>query len=471
MKHNIQRLLSWIPFVIFACFAWIVLTVVFGEVLWTAQDRSMFLFDHRILAETMSHDYGPIDYLGSLLTQLCFYPWLGAFALIIIWGLIYGLCCNIFCLPSSLKFVCLVPIVTLFWQIVGIGYKIYCLDNPAFCFANSLIVLLCALALWMVRKAIWRNKEAIKKDSINRWSLILSAVFGAVACVIGWVGVYKDYAYLAEMRMVRAAENDDWDTVLDEADRSHYPTHTMVLLKNVALLNKGMLGERAFEYPSSGIDIKSNGLPIDETNIVLPLVYYNFGLSNYATKWSVQKAVKYGYSNHYLKLLARSAYASGELAASDKYISLLNRNPVYYDRNGVQTSKLVASLNKDRRQNLLGGDEENYERFLVQYFCQHELTDNIPLLELMLTYSMIAKQPVYFWRAFDTYLGEIGDKRIPKHFQEAYLIFNQYIPSTMQKTISIDKEIEAGFTDFLNNTKNSKYQPTYWWYFYYGRNI
>lgn len=469
--HNIQRYLSWVPFVIFACFAWIVLTFVYGEVLWTAQDRSMFMFDRHILAETMSYVYGPIDYVGSLLTQLCVYPWLGALTLVIIWGLIYGISTDILGLPKSLNFVCLIPVVALFLQIVGIGYKIYCLDNPGFCFSSSLLILLCALVLWIIRRSLWRNKAAVKKDKIGRWTLIISIAAGAVASIVGWVGVYKDYAYLAEMRMVRAAENDDWDTVLAEADRSHYPTHAMVLLKNVALLNKGMLGERAFEYPSSGIDIKSNGLPIDETNIVLPLVYYNLGLSNYSTKWSVQKAVKYGYSNHYLKLLSRSAYASGEMAASDKYTSLLNSNPMYGDWNNRQPSELVSSLNRDRRENFLGGDEENYERFLVQYFCQHEITDNIPLLELMLTYAMIAKQPAYYWRAFDAYLDVIGEARVPKHFQEAYLLFNQYIPSTMKNLPSIDKEIEDRFADFQNNTKNSKYQQTYWWYFYHGRNI
>ena len=62
-----------------------------------------------------------------------------------------------------------------------------------------------------------------------------------------WSLMYNDQNYIDEMRMVRYAEDDNWQEVLQIAEENKKPTSTMVFIKNIALMNEGGLLDRSFK--------------------------------------------------------------------------------------------------------------------------------------------------------------------------------------------------------------------------------
>ena len=452
---------SAIIFIIFAVFAWIVLSFVYGEVLWTAQERDLLVESANLIP------------VSSYLTQFFYYPCLGALTLVALWALVFFFCQQILNFNKYLELLAIAPVVALFCSIVSVGYKIYCLETSGFFFSYTLRTLalsfVCYILSLFLKKRVSFFRKAEKRLSFIY--IIMCMLVAGASCIIGWMSVYKNYAYLAEMRMIKAAEERDWDKILMEAGKSHYPTRSMTLLKNVALLNKCELGERAFEYPLDVNSPDAEALSIDDGDIALPVVYYNYGLENYAMKWAMEKSVIHGMNTHYLKILAKTAAVTGELNVVEKYRSILHRKIFYKDWNDISSSESTTRLYDSRRENYLGGDMDNYERFLVQHYCQHQLTDDRMTMELILHHTMIAKQPAFFWRALDFYIECNSSCSLPKHYQEAYLVFEKYMPSTMSHEVTIDPDIEKRFESFIQNNKSPQFNNTYWWYFYYGRNI
>ena len=60
------------------------------DVLYTAHDRSEFVFGSPFFQRLMSKPFGLMQYVGAWLTQLCYRPSVGASVMIIIWALIFS---------------------------------------------------------------------------------------------------------------------------------------------------------------------------------------------------------------------------------------------------------------------------------------------------------------------------------------------------------------------------------------------
>ena len=59
------------------------------EVLYTAHDRSEFIFGAPFFHTLISNPFGLMQYVGAWLTQLFYHPALGAAVLVVIWILIF----------------------------------------------------------------------------------------------------------------------------------------------------------------------------------------------------------------------------------------------------------------------------------------------------------------------------------------------------------------------------------------------
>ena len=125
--------------------------------------------------------------------------------------------------------------------------------------------------------------------------------------------MYYDKNYIDEMRMVRYAEDDNWQEVLQIAEGNKQPTSTMVFIKNVALMNEGGLFDRSFKLGNSAVDLNNpDSLHVTLLDIASPLVYYNYGMMNEAIRLNFENAIQAGFSPFYLKMLCRCALAVGD---------------------------------------------------------------------------------------------------------------------------------------------------------------
>ena len=95
------------------------------EVLYTAHDRSEFLFGTPFFHTLMSKPFGLMQYVGAWLTQFFYQPAIGASILVVIWLLIFMVGTKAFRLQGSASALMLLPVACLLVSVVDLGYWIY----------------------------------------------------------------------------------------------------------------------------------------------------------------------------------------------------------------------------------------------------------------------------------------------------------------------------------------------------------
>lgn len=314
---------------------------------------------------------------------------------------------------------------------------------------------------------------------------ILTCTVSAIAYIGVWQFMFKDYNYLAEMRMVRYSLNDEWENIIREAETTKRPSRTMVLLKNIALMNTGELGNKAFQLSCDGRDIKNpEGLSVYSMYIAAPVIYYNFGKIIFATRWATELAVPYGYSPFFLMNLCRSALAKGEYKAADRYKTLLHGHMFYNDWNPKPETLLVKELDAAFA-DVLDNDGNNAENYLVDIFSKSYESDWASVREVALFHAMLTGHPDLFWKSFMAFVSVDPSKLLPIHYQEAYCYFMEKYPiempfkvkindSTVQSYISFRRQLQtltdAGYdNETIGESLRSKWGGTYWWHVCFGR--
>ena len=121
------------------------------EVLYTAHDRSEFIFGAPFFHTLLSKPFGLMQYVGAWLTQLFYHPALGASALVANWTLMFLVGAKAFRLKGNASALMLLPIACLLTSIIDLGYWIYIFTIRGYWFSQSLGYLAMLLLLWAAR--------------------------------------------------------------------------------------------------------------------------------------------------------------------------------------------------------------------------------------------------------------------------------------------------------------------------------
>ena len=146
---------TWLPLiygVAFAVLAWVILVVKNSDLLFTAQDRSIFLHTPEFLAENLAVPGGLLSWAGCYLIQFFITPWWGSAILIVMWLLIYWLTIECFNLKGAWSALALIPVCALLASIVDVGYWLYYLKVPGYWMKETLALLIVLLVYWGYKK-------------------------------------------------------------------------------------------------------------------------------------------------------------------------------------------------------------------------------------------------------------------------------------------------------------------------------
>ncbi len=121
------------------------------EVLYTAYDRSEFIFGAPFFHTLMSKPFGVMRYVGAWLTQFFYKPAIGAAILVAIWALIFYVGTKAFKLKGGASALMLLPIACLLTSIVDLGYWIYISTIRGYWFSQSVAYLVMLSLLWVAR--------------------------------------------------------------------------------------------------------------------------------------------------------------------------------------------------------------------------------------------------------------------------------------------------------------------------------
>lgn len=145
--HGAVLYASLLAFILFVIY----LLYINQEVLYTAHDRSEFIFGAPFFHALMSKPYGLMRYVGAWLTQSFYHPAIGAGLLVFIWVGIFFVGIKAFRLKGNAMALMLLPVACLLTSVVDLGYWIYVLPYRGYWFSPSVGYLVMLLLLWAAR--------------------------------------------------------------------------------------------------------------------------------------------------------------------------------------------------------------------------------------------------------------------------------------------------------------------------------
>jgi len=326
---------------------------------------------------------------------------------------------------------------------------------------------------------------------ISFYGRYLTKWFVPVVCmVVGFFFttslMFRDENYINEMRMVRYAESDNWNEVLNMAAENDKPTNTMVFLKNVALMNEGGLLNRSFKLGNIATDItNSDSLHVSLLDIASPIVYYNYGMLDEAIRLNYEKAIQTGFSPFYLKMLSRCALAKGYKKMVERYTTLLHYHPFYGQWQPSSVSTKIKELQNSYVDELSG--IENTDSYIVNSISLWYDSDSKVASEQALFYAMLRYDSSRFWPSLRKYLKLHVGEEFPLYAQEAYILFMDKFPEEKRMMIPVEQDVYERYKQFrkaleqrvkpgltlgkVAKDMRAEWGDTYWYYTFFGRTI
>jgi len=355
----------------------------------------------------------------------------------------------------------------------------------------------------------WTNLVADKLSGYKLSLLCSTLIFVALAFITHKAN-FDNYNYHAEMRMYNAAEDYDWDKILQESAKlPGDATREMVILKNIALFNKGTVGNQFFHYNNMGEKpYVRDSLKVHMVQTAAPLLYMFHGKVNFSTRWCIENSVEYGYSYNNLRILAICALVSEEYKLARKYLDILS-NTLFqkeWAEHYMPATSKTYMLNQHNIQkyypelaniidlqrhmgSVLDGDNGIPEMYLINYFSRSMNKDSKYFQEMTLVYALVQKDIQLFWPRFVQYAYLNSDKTMPIHYQEAAYLYGKLEPQSMDiSRMPFDQQQIVARYERFNQTAQSLlstgldtkqvgenmkavYGDTFWWFYFFCRDI
>ena len=293
------------------------------EVLYTAHDRSEFLFGAPFFHTLMQKPFGLMQYVGAWLTQLFCHPALGAGVLAAIWALIFFVGTKAFQLKSGAAALMLLPIACLLTSVVDLGYWVYVYPVRGYWFSQSVGFLSMLLLLWAAR------------STPRKWHLLWYLFAFCIYPILGW------FAMLFVLCLM-VTEKPTWRELLGLLLLFFTASIWRTLLYSNLNFNDIVLaGLPRFDTPSdSSPHLSTPFWILGAVSVLIPLC------SRYLTQWFVP--------------------VLGAVAGIGFTLSQM-----YYDQNYINEMRMVRYASGDNWQKVLQIAEENNQPTNTMVFLKN----------------------------------------------------------------------------------------------------
>lgn len=172
-NNKVSKIILYVSLLAFMAFT-VYILYINQEVLYTAHDRSEFIFGAPFFHTLMSKPFGLMQYVGAWLTQLFYNPVLGAGVLVAIWVMIFYVGAKAFRLKGGALALMLLPIACLLTSVVDLGYWVYISQIRGYWFSQSVGYLVMLLLLWAAR------------STPRKWHLLWYVLGFCLYPILGW---------------------------------------------------------------------------------------------------------------------------------------------------------------------------------------------------------------------------------------------------------------------------------------------
>jgi len=300
-----------------------------------------------------------------------------------------------------------------------------------------------------------------KMSFVIRWSALLAITAGIIFLTFDRMGKNR-------LRIYYYGYHRKWPELLRQARGIPVEEYDLSLIHfiNRALLHTGKLGCEMFSYPqtSGGRIIRSQG----DTRFVHIGLRFELGLLNDAEQLAHETLELFGSHPMTLKQLALINIAKGQTDAACMFLNLLRKDLIFgrWARDCLkllETDPLLSEDDRIRRIRTFVATTEPLEwasvfNWQLQTLLQHNW-NNKKAYEYLMVDHLLNKQLDGFVMHFQ-YLGNFGYADIPRHYQEAILVYT----AETKKHVNLGNhkiagEIQQRFDNFRNITYANRNKP------------
>lgn len=284
----------------------------------------------------------------------------------------------------------------------------------------------------------------------------------------------------------------NWDKIIEMADKKAPTTSLSVSCLNLALAKKGILGDRMFHYYQNGT---AGLLPNFTRDFTIPFVagevYYHLGFVNTAQRFAfeaMEAIPDYQKSVRAIKRLAETNIINGNYVVATKYLKLLQQTTMYkswanqtisdlQDKKRIENKEEWATLRKYRtKEDFLFSEPEKTS--MLGFLLQQEPTNRLAY-EYLLAYCLLSKDIKHFYCYYP--LGnQIHYTTIPVHFQEALIyvwgLSNEdptlNIPFPISDSVKANVRTYGSIYTSQQNPEpmlRKQFSSTYWYYLHFRK--
>ena len=332
------------------------------------EQYQLFLFDSTYVWEIVREPGGVADLLGRFSTQFFLYAWVGALIIGLLLAAVQLLTLRLSG-SGSLYGLSFVPLTLLaFWGILSLRKKLSTISYSLFTIVAILLLYLLVgpVCLPIPIESLWTGAHYHRYPTVFPWLLwgaafsiwglmgiallihrfpkhfslhspLSSHLLTALVAAIMGSFVWKNANFRAEkvMQYDFMARHQQWNRILETANREKPNNQIGVTVQNLALAMHGVLLDQLFNYHQNGI---AGLLPDVKEDATSPLptaeAFYQLGMINVAqrTVFEAQEAIlDFQKSGRCYMRLAQTNLINGQYEVARKYLSALQKTLFYHD--------------------------------------------------------------------------------------------------------------------------------------------
>ena len=472
------------------------------EVLYTAHDRSEFIFGAPFFHTLMSKPFGLMQYVGAYLTQFFCKPAVGAGVMVVIWALIFCVGVKAFKLKGSASALMLLPIACLLTSIVDLGYWIYIFPVRGYWFSQSVGYLVMLLLLWAAR------------CTPRKWHLVWYLIAVCIYPVLGWFALlfflclalseklsWREFLglfliiftasiwhtqFYSNLRSdeVMLAGFPRFETPMDTSEHLSIPFWVLgaisiliplcgrylarwfvpvlcavagiVFTSSLMFNDQNYIDEmRMVRYASDDNwkevlhlaeeNMKPTSTMVFLKNIALMneggLLDRSFKLGNNAVNINNPDTLHVTLLDIASPLVYYNYGMMNDKKLVERYTTLLHHLPFYDNWQPAPVTEKIKELQKCYPDELTG--VEDSESYLVNGISLWYESDSKVASEQALLYSMLRCDSRRFWPSLRNYVKLHLDEEFPLHAQEAYILFMDKAPEEKRMMVPVEQFWEA----------------------------
>lgn len=380
--------------------------------------------------------------------------------------------------------------------------------------------------------AIIFNRPLSRLNGSGKHALIGQSAVIIMGIVLMYAFWFKDPNFRTELAMLQATDNFDWkqvtdiyskasmkhidkekkayedrkatlsgvndqalaNSILDEYDKKFFePTRLMVLLRDLSLLKQNKALDQAFTMRDGGRPQRGKAPLVYQVG---RYIYLNYGIVNLEYRWCLEDQVEHGWSYGTFKYMAMYATLMNETEFASRYLSKLDKTLFY--RSWSREHRILSKDAKAMAQAMpyreiipymcfddrMSMDQALPEIYLMRHFANDRDKQATPEFDrAALLWAMRTQDITLFWKALSQYMSTSNTAKLPKHVQEAVLLYSSLENDDMG--IPIDKDVKERYASFQNYAQQVrirseresafqfwlKYGKTFFYYYYFVRNL